>query len=84
MSTFRRVAEEELLRAWLFKVDKLDLLDPNGEPFDRFVIRHPGAVTIVPVHEDGRVTLVRQYRAPLDTMVLEIPAGTCDVDGRAA
>src|SRR5580704_10905750 len=78
MSSFRRVSEEELLRAWLFKVDKYYLEDPNGKPFDRFVVRHPGAVAVVPVHEDGRVTLVRQYRAPVDTMVLEIPAGTCD------
>jgi ADP-ribose pyrophosphatase len=81
MSSFHRVSEEELLRAWLFRVDKFHLVDPNGEPFDRFVIRHPGAVTIVPVHDDGRVTLVRQYRAAVDDMVLEIPAGTCDVAG---
>ena len=78
MSSFRRVSREELLRAWLFKVDKFYLEDPDGKPFDRFVIRHPGAVAVVPVHDDGQVTLVRQYRAPIDTMVLEIPAGTCD------
>jgi 8-oxo-dGTP pyrophosphatase MutT (NUDIX family) len=83
MGSFRRVSQEELLRAWLFKVDKFHLIDPNGEPFDRFVIRHPGAVTIVPVHDDGHVTLVRQYRAAVDDMVLEIPAGTCDVEGES-
>ena len=81
MPGFRRVSEEELLRAWLFRVDRLDLLDPDGKPFDRFVVRHPGAVTMVPVHDDGRVTLVRQYRAAVDALVLEIPAGTRDKDG---
>jgi len=80
---FRRVSEEELLRAWLFRVDRFRLLDPDDKPFDRFVIRHPGAVTIVPVHDDGTVTLVRQYRAPVDTLVLEIPAGTRDKDGES-
>jgi ADP-ribose pyrophosphatase len=75
---FRRVSEEELLRAWLFRVDRFHLLDPDDEPFDRFVIRHPGAVTVVPVHEDGTVSLVRQYRAAVDALVLEIPAGTRD------
>jgi ADP-ribose pyrophosphatase len=80
---FRRVSEEELLRAWLFKVDRFHLLDPEGNPFDRFVIRHPGAVTVVPVHEDGTVTLVRQYRAAVDDMVLEIPAGTRDKEGES-
>jgi ADP-ribose pyrophosphatase len=75
---FRRVSEEELLRAWLFRVDRFHLIDPDGEPFDRFVVRHPGAVTVVPVHEDGTVSLVRQYRAAVDALVLEIPAGTRD------
>ncbi len=78
MPGFRRVSEEELLRAWLFRVDRFHLLDPDGKPFDRFVIRHPGAVTVVPVHEDGTVSLVRQYRAAVDALVLEIPAGTRD------
>jgi 8-oxo-dGDP phosphatase len=77
---FRRVSEEELLRAWLFRVDKLHLLDPAGTPFERVVVRHPGAVTVVPVHDDGTVSLVRQYRAAVDAMVLEIPAGTRDKD----
>jgi 8-oxo-dGTP pyrophosphatase MutT (NUDIX family) len=75
---FRRVSEEELLKAWLFRVDRFHLLDPDGNPFDRYVIRHPGAVTVVPLHDDGTVTLVRQYRAAVDAMVLEIVAGTRD------
>jgi ADP-ribose pyrophosphatase len=81
MPGFRRVSEEELLRAWLFRVDRLHLLDPAGEAFDRIVVRHPGAVTVVPVHDDGTVTLVRQYRAAVDDQVLEIVAGTRDQDG---
>ena len=84
MSGFRRVSEEELFQAWLFRVDRYHLLDPDDEPFDRFVLRHPGAVTIVPVHDDGSVTLVRQYRAAVDDLVLEIPAGTRDRDGEEA
>ncbi len=83
MTGFRRVSEEELLKAWLFTVDRFGLLDPDGRPFDRFVIRHPGAVTVVPVHDDGTVTLVRQYRAAVDAMVLEIPAGTRDKAGES-
>ena len=81
MPGFRRVSEDELLRAWLFRVDQLHLVDPDGRTFERVVVRHPGAVTIVPVHDDGRVTLVRQYRAAVDALVLEIPAGTRDKDG---
>jgi 8-oxo-dGTP pyrophosphatase MutT (NUDIX family) len=79
--SFRRVSEEELLRAWLFRVDRIHLLDPEDRPFERVVVRHPGAVTVVPVHDDGTVSLVRQYRAAVDASVLEIPAGTRDKDG---
>ena len=81
MPSFRRVSEEELLRAWLFRVDRIHLLDPEGTPFERVVVRHPGAVTVVPVHDDGTVSLVRQYRAAVDALVLEIPAGTRDREG---
>ena len=84
MTGFRRVSEEELLRAWLFRVDRLHVVDPGGHPFERIVIRHPGAVTVVPVHDDGTVSLVRQYRAAVDAMVLEIPAGTRDREGESA
>ena len=78
MPGFRRLSEEVLLRAWLFRVDRFHLLDPDDRPFERFVVRHPGAVTVVPAHEDGTVTLVRQYRAAVDALVLELPAGTLD------
>jgi ADP-ribose pyrophosphatase len=81
---FRRVSEEELLRAWLFRVDRLHLLDPEGNEFERVVVHHPGAVTVVPAHDDGTVTLVRQYRAAVDAMVLEVPAGTRDQEGESA
>jgi ADP-ribose pyrophosphatase len=80
---FRRVSEVEVFRAWLFTVGRAELLDPNGDPFERFIVHHPGAVTIVPVDANRRVTLVRQYRAAVDRMVLETPAGTRDVDGEA-
>jgi 8-oxo-dGTP pyrophosphatase MutT (NUDIX family) len=54
---------------------------PDGSAFTREVVRHPGAVSVVPLHEDGTVTLVRQYRAALDAELLELPAGKRDVDG---
>lgn len=76
---FRRVSEVEVFRGWIFSVAQAEMVDPDGKPFERFIIHHPGAVTIVPVHADRRVTLVRQYRTAVDRIVLEVPAGTCDV-----
>ena len=39
------------------------------------VLHHPGAVAVVPLHDDGTVTLVRQYRAALEHDLLELPGG---------
>jgi 8-oxo-dGTP pyrophosphatase MutT (NUDIX family) len=79
--SFRRVSEVELLEGHIFTVAEATLCDPDGNLFERFIIHHPGAVAIVAVGADRRVTLVRQYRSAVDRMVLEAPAGTHDVDG---
>ncbi|MEZ5144991.1 MAG: NUDIX hydrolase [Acidimicrobiales bacterium] len=54
---------------------------PDGTSFQRDVVHHPEAVSAVPLLDDGTVVLVRQYRAPLERELLEIPAGIRDVDG---
>ena len=48
---------------------------PNGKTAFREVVRHPGAVVIVPIDRDGNVHLVRQFRYPCGRAVLEVPAG---------
>jgi ADP-ribose pyrophosphatase len=45
---------------------------------EREIVEHPGAVAIVAVDEDDRVTLVRQVREPARQQLLELPAGTID------
>lgn len=52
---------------------------PDGQHFERELVRHPGAVSVVPLHDDDTVVLVRQYRAAVDAELLEIPAGKRDV-----
>jgi ADP-ribose pyrophosphatase len=78
---FTVVGEEEVWRGHLLRLCHLELTDPAGQHFDRDVVRHPGAVAVVPMADDGTVTLVRQYRSPVGRSVLELPAGTCDVAG---
>ncbi len=51
---------------------------PNGKPGIREVIRHIGAVCVIPVTEDNRVIVERQYRYPIDRVITEIPAGKLD------
>ena len=56
-----------------FDIDTVLL--PNGQTIDLDMIRHPGASAIVPVHEDGSVTLIRQFRHAAGGFIYEIPAG---------
>lgn len=58
-----------------------DVTGPGGETLQREYLRHPGAVGIVALDEQGRVALVRQYRHPVRHRLIEPPAGLLDVDG---
>ena len=51
---------------------------PNGSSAVREVIRHIGAVCVIPVTENNEVVMERQFRYPLNRVVLEIPAGKLD------
>jgi len=56
--------------------DKVRL--PDNETSQREYIRHPGAVVILPMLDDGRYLLERQFRYPLNRVFLEFPAGKID------
>ena len=53
--------------------DKAELI--NGQVVGREVVEHPGGVAILPLHEDGTVDIVRQFRYPFGKVVTELPAG---------
>ena len=65
-----RVYEGKILD---LEVDRVRL--PNGGEASREVVRHRGAVVVLPLHEDRRVEFVRQYRYPMEAVLLELPAG---------
>lgn len=58
------------------KVDTVKL--PDGTTSTREIVAHAGAVAVIPVDQDGSVWLVRQYRKPVEKVLLEIPAGTME------
>jgi ADP-ribose pyrophosphatase len=76
---FTKVGEVELVRSHVFRVVRSRFTDAEGDEFERMIVHHPGAVAVVPLHDDGSVSLVRQYRAALEGELLELPAGTRDV-----
>jgi len=77
---FRAVGEETVHQGWFISVSRATFVDPDGVTFSRDIVRHPGAVAVVAVTEEGSVVLVRQFRPALNQWILEIPAGTCDVE----
>ena len=76
---FRAISETVLHEGYVISLTNGTFEAPDGTRFDRDIVHHPGAVAVVPLHDDGTVVLVRQYRAPLDRMMLELPAGKRDV-----
>lgn len=52
---------------------------PNGESATREIVKHPGAVAVLALHED-RMIVVEQYRKPIERSLVEIPAGKLEKD----
>lgn len=76
---FPLLDEEVVFDGHVISVRVATFADPDGGEFTRDIVRHPGAVAVIPVHDDGTVTLVRQFRTALGHDLLEIPAGIRDV-----
>ncbi len=65
-------------RGRLFAVEVLQWADDRGRVIRREVVRHPGAVLIVPRLDGDRLVLVHNYRVAVDDRLWELPAGTLE------
>jgi 8-oxo-dGTP pyrophosphatase MutT (NUDIX family) len=79
---FRTEGESVLFAGSLVSVARVELVDPDGSRFEREVVHHPGAVSVVPVI-GSQALLIRQFRAAVGHPILEIPAGKRDVAGES-
>jgi ADP-ribose pyrophosphatase len=73
-----KVSSEPVFDGKLLHVRRDTVRLPDGELATREHVVHPGAVLIVPVLADGRLVVERQFRYPLDRVILEFPAGKLD------
>ena len=73
--TEHRISGEQVFDGALLKVHRDTVRLPDGSTGGREYIRHPGAVAIVPLFDDGRVLLERQFRYPHGREFIEVPAG---------
>ncbi len=78
-ASFRVVATEQLLSSYVFGVERRTV-EHGTTVFKRDVVTHRGAVAILARNDRNEFGFLRQYRAPFDAFILEVPAGTMDVD----
>jgi len=76
--TEHTTAREELLKGHFLHVVRDTVRLPDGRSAPREYVLHPGAVAVVPLLDDGRIVLERQYRHPTRQVMIEIPAGKLD------
>ena len=79
-----RLSSTESFKGRIFSVTVDRVTMPNGRTVTLDMVRHPGSVVLIPMQDDGRIVLIRQYRYALDRWIWELPAGSLDAGEDAA
>ena len=74
----KEISRERVFNGIILNIDHAVNELPNGKPAKREIAVHVGASAVLPVDGEGNVYLVRQFRAPINQVLLEIPAGKLD------
>ena len=74
---------ETIYRGRVFSVEVGDKTFPDGRTHQVEIVRHAPSVVLIPLEDDGRVVMIKQFRAPLDRVMWELPAGRVD-EGESA
>jgi ADP-ribose diphosphatase len=72
------ISSREITKNKIFRVTLDDAVDPGGFEIKRFIVQHRGSAVMMPVDENNRILLVRQYRLPARRYLWELPAGSID------
>lgn len=71
----KTISSQSIYEGRIIKVKVDEVLLPNGNTAKREIVHHQGAVAVIPLTDDGRLVAVRQFRKPLEKVIVEIPAG---------
>lgn len=71
----KKLSSEEIFNGVAIHLFRDEILLPNGNKGVREVVRHPGAVCVIPITDDGEIIFVNQFRYALNRVTLEVPAG---------
>ena len=71
----KTIKSEEVFSGKIISLHIEDVELPNGKHSKREIIKHPGAVAILPITDDNKIVMVEQFRKALERTIVEIPAG---------
>ncbi|WP_339190908.1 ADP-ribose pyrophosphatase [Bacillus sp. FSL K6-1003] len=71
----KTIAKEQIFSGKVIDLYVEDVELPNGKTSKREIVKHPGAVAVLAVTDEGKIIMVKQFRKPLERTVVEIPAG---------
>lgn len=74
----KTLAKKHIYTGNIINVDLLTVALPDGRQATRDIVTHPGASVVVPLNENGEIYMVRQFRKPIESVSLELPAGKLD------
>ena len=72
------LARETIVPGKKYDYDRLTVRTASVKTVQREMVRHPGAVVIVPILDDGRIVLIRNYRILVQKWLVECCAGTIE------
>lgn len=78
MNKIKKIGETEVHKGRRVHLFKEQIQMPDGKVVEWDLIKHIGAAAVIPIMDDGKIIMVRQYRNAADEYTLEIPAGTLD------
>ncbi|NJD01698.1 MAG: NUDIX hydrolase [Ruminiclostridium sp.] len=74
----KTISRKHIYKGNIISMESQTVELPDGREATRDVVLHPGASVIIPLSENGELYMVKQFRKPIDTVTLEIPAGKLD------
>ncbi|WP_163537710.1 NUDIX hydrolase [Gracilibacillus sp. YIM 98692] len=80
--TEKTIHSEHIFEGRVIRLQVDDVTLPDGNQSKREIVKHPGAVAIIPKTKDNKIVFVKQYRKPLEKTLIEIPAGKLE-DGES-
>ncbi|HLQ95266.1 MAG TPA: NUDIX hydrolase [Pseudogracilibacillus sp.] len=76
----RTTTTKEIFNGKMISLQEKEVILPNGNTANREIVKHPGAVAVLPITKEGDIIFVEQFRKAVEQVLLEIPAGKIELN----